>query len=202
MMATSPDFGMAMRRSHSCGVVARVGLAERAELAERHDLRVLELAQAFHVEHDDLLQVRRALAHGQDLVELLLVLDEQELGLAVVDQIFDLRRRVGRIDAGGNAGGAQHGEVAEQPFLVVVGQDGDAIARLQPERNQPHADGAGVGAVLAPGIGLPDAAILLAHGDLVGARLDAMPEQGRHCAVAIDGDRLSVKSVHGSAPLL
>ena len=52
-------------------------------------------------------RLRRALAHGQDLVELLLVLHEQELGVAVVDEIFDLRRRVGRIDAGGDAAGAQ-----------------------------------------------------------------------------------------------
>ena len=45
-----------------------------------------EPAQALHVEHDDLAQARRALAHGQDLVELLLVLHEQVLGIAVVDR--------------------------------------------------------------------------------------------------------------------
>ena len=109
-----------------------------------------KVAQALHVEHDDLPQARRALAHGQDLVELLLVLHEQVLGVAVVDEILDLRRRVGRIDAGGDAGRAQHAKIAEQPLLVVVGQDGGALARLQPERDQARADGLGRLAVLRP----------------------------------------------------
>ena len=79
-----------------CGCSARRFAAERDELVERHHLRVGEAAQALHVEHDDLSQARRALAHGQDLVELLLVLHEQVLGVAVVDEVLDLRRRVGR----------------------------------------------------------------------------------------------------------
>ena len=142
MMATSVGLGRAMRRAHSSGWRLSWVLPSARELGERHHLRVFELAQALHVEHDDLLQVRRALAHGQDLVELLLVLHEQELGLAVVDEILDLGGRVGRIDAGGDAGRAQHAEVAEQPLLVVVGEDGHRVAGLEPERHQPHADGA------------------------------------------------------------
>ena len=67
-------------------------LDERAQLVQRHHLRVGESAQALHVEHDDLAQTGRALSHRQDLVELLLVLHEQDLGVAVVDEIFDLRR--------------------------------------------------------------------------------------------------------------
>ena len=166
-------------------------LAQRGQLLERHHLRVGEAAQALHVEHDDLPQAGRALAHGQDLVELLLVLHEQVLGVAVVDQILDLRRRIGRIDAGRDARRAQHAEIAEQPFLVVVGEDGGALARLQPERDEPRADRLGRLAVLAPGVGLPDAAVLLAHGDLVAARGDPMPEQRHRAAVGRRPDRAS-----------
>ena len=39
--------------------------------------------------------------------------------------------------------GAQHAEIAEQPLLVVVGQDRCALSRLEPERDQPHADSLG-----------------------------------------------------------
>ena len=118
-------------------VVAGVGFAAGAELAEQNHLRVCKLAQAFHVEHDDLLQMRRALAHGQDLVELLLVLHEQELGLAVVDQILDLRRRVGRVDAREMPAAHSTARSQNSPLLVVVGQDGDAISGSSPNEISP-----------------------------------------------------------------
>src|SRR5437660_22413 len=63
-------------RQHSVpqGVAARhVSAAERDELIERDDHWILEGAQAFHVEHHDLLERRRARAARQDLVELLIV---------------------------------------------------------------------------------------------------------------------------------
>ena len=50
---------------------------ERAQRVEAHHLRIVELAQAVHVEHDDLAQLRQPRAHFQHLVELLVVLDEQ-----------------------------------------------------------------------------------------------------------------------------
>ena len=81
--------------------------AQSAQLRERYHLRVGEAAQTLHVEHDDLAQARRALARSQDLVELLLVLHEQIFGIAVVDQVLDLRRQIGRIDAGRHARRAQ-----------------------------------------------------------------------------------------------
>ena len=93
-------------------------------------------------------------------------------------------------------------EIAEQPLLVVVGQDGGVLARLQPERDQARADRLGRLAVLAPGVGLPDAAVLLAQGDLVGLRRHAMPEQPRHRSVAVDRNRLSFQCVHVGNPYI
>jgi hypothetical protein len=158
------------------GMLACVGLAQSRKLLERHDLRVLEVAQPVHVEHDNPLQARRALANAEDLVELLLVLHEQELGGAVVDEVLHLGGRIRRIDAGRDACRAQYGEVAEQPLLVVVGEDRRAVAGLQPERDQAHADRLGARAVLLPSIGLPDTAVLLAHRHLGGLGLHAVPE--------------------------
>ncbi len=50
---------------------------ERAQSLEAHDLRIVEVAQALHIEHDDLAQPRQPLTHFERLVELLVVLDEQ-----------------------------------------------------------------------------------------------------------------------------
>ena len=196
MIATSPAFGLAMRASHSRGCSRACVRPSAESFLERQYLWVGEAAQALHVEHHDLPQAGRAFAHRQDLVELLLVLHEQVFGVAVVDQVLDLGRRIGRVDAGRDARRAQHAQVAEQPFLVVVGEDRRALARLQPERDEPRADRLGGLAVLAPGVGLPDAAVLLAHGHLVAARGDAMPEQGRHRLETVELDRLRDLNVH------
>ena len=50
---------------------------DHAQRVEADHLRIVEVAQAVHVEHDDLAQVRQPRAHLQRLVELLVVLDEQ-----------------------------------------------------------------------------------------------------------------------------
>jgi hypothetical protein len=178
MIATSPALRCGNAGLPLARVFFRVCPAKCGELIERHHLAVGEGAQALHVEDDDLPQARRALAHGQDLVELLLVLHEQVLGVAVVDEILELRRRIRGIDTGGDPGGAQHAQIAEQPLLVVLRQDGGALSRLQPERDEARADDLRRLAVLPPRVSLPDAAVLLAHGDLVGLGGHPMPEQG------------------------
>jgi hypothetical protein len=64
--------------------------AQLAQRVEADHLRIVEVAQAFHVEDDDLPQQRQALAHLQRLVELLLVLDEQHRRARVLAQVVDL----------------------------------------------------------------------------------------------------------------
>ena len=103
--------------------------AERHELGERHHHRIGKAAEAFHVEHDDRLQGRTARAAGQDLVELLFVLGEDHPRAGIIDEVFDLDRRIGRIDAGRNAAGAQDAHVGIHPFRHRVGDDRGDIAR-------------------------------------------------------------------------
>jgi hypothetical protein len=72
-------------------VLAVVALPELEQGLERHDLVVAEAVESVHVVDEDLHQLRAAVAHLQDLVELLLVLREQEAGPAVVDDVLAWR---------------------------------------------------------------------------------------------------------------
>ena len=144
--------------------------SQRHEFGQRHHHRIAEAAQALHVEHDDPLQRRAARPAAQDLVELLLVLGEDHFGAGIVDEIFDLRRRIGRIDAGRDAAGAQDAHVGKHPFGNGVGDDRGDIARPEADRMQ------GVGDLfrdlqpLPPAGRLPDAELLLADRRPVAAR--------------------------------
>jgi hypothetical protein len=140
------------------------------------------------------LQRRAARAAAQDLVELLLVLGEDHFGAGIVDQVFDLRRGIGRIDAGRNAAGAQDAHVGEHPFGHRVGDDRGDIAGLKACRVQ------GVGDLLRdllplPPTGrLPDAELLLADRRPIAARCHGEQEALR--------DRVSHSQNCGSRHLL
>ena len=69
------------------------------EIIEGDDHRITESRQAFHVEHDDLLERRATPAHFERLIELLVVLDEQDPRAAVIDEVLDLTRGIRRVDA-------------------------------------------------------------------------------------------------------
>ena len=165
-----------------------VGAAQRQKLVERHDQRVAEICQAFHVEDEDLGDLRAALAHLYELVELLVVLDEQEARLAVVQDVVDLLGRVGRVDTVGNAAGAHRTHVGVEPFGHRIGQDRHDLAALEAELDQTHACPARALAVVAPRGGAPDAELLLTEGGTAVARLDLMPEQFGNRVAAFDLD--------------
>ena len=63
---------------------------------------IREIAQAVAVEDDDLGQRRHLVADFQPLVELLVVLDEKDLGSAVLDKVGELPGAVGGVDAVGD----------------------------------------------------------------------------------------------------
>jgi hypothetical protein len=164
--------------------MARVVLgAERAQRFQRHHLRVLEVAQPFHVEDDDLAQRGQPLAHLEDLVELLLVLHEHEHRRGVAEQVLGLRRGVGRVDAVGDPARAEDAQVGEHPVAIGIGLDRGDLAGLQAERGEAHADLARRAPELLPGERAPDAEVLLAQDHLRAARANAVPEQARHAAV-------------------
>ena len=66
------------------------GAAELGELLGRHQPRIVIFPHAARIGIDDVLQPRHALGQRQQLVDLLLVLGEDELRLAVVEEIGGL----------------------------------------------------------------------------------------------------------------
>ena len=120
------------------GVACVVVAAQAPQRVEAHDAGVAQVAQAFHVEHDDSLQPRQPLQHLEHLVELLFVFDEHVTRAGVFEQIRDLCRCVGWIDAVGHPACAEHAEVGVQPLAVGVGLDRGHLARLEAERDEPH----------------------------------------------------------------
>ena len=176
------------QRLLSLGVVA----PERHELGQRQHHRVAEAAQALHVEHDDLLQCRAPRTARQDLVELLLILGEDHLGRGIVDQIFDLRRGVGRIDAGRNAAGAQDAHVGIDPFRHGVGDDRGDVAGPEAGGMQAVGDVLGYLQPLAPTGRLPDAEFLFADRRPVAAGFHGLQKAPRDRV----GDRQHCRSGH------
>ena len=62
-------------------------------------------------------------------------------------------------------------EIGVKPFRRILARDGDAVAGLQPERQQAERDGTRGLVIMAPGIAVPDAKILLAQRKLVAMQL-------------------------------
>ncbi len=88
------------------------------------------------VEEDDLPQMGYLGAHLQDLVQLLLVLDEDHLGVAVVDDVGTVLGEVRGVDAYRDGTGAHDPEVAEDPLQPGLAENADAFALLDPQGDQ------------------------------------------------------------------
>ncbi len=174
------------------GVLLVVACAELHQLAERHHLGIAEPAEPLEVVDEDLHEGRTAVAHREDLVELLLVLGEEEARAAVVDDVLDLARRVRGVDAVGDAADGQRAEVRVEPLRAVVGDDRHHVARPEPQRHQPEPDVPGLEPVLPPGDRPPDPEVLLPHRHLVAALPHHVPEQPRQRVLPKDGAGVGV----------
>lgn len=148
------------------GIFLQELAADPVEVVEEDDLLVGEFVQPVTVEDDDLRQSRHLVPHGQKLVELLVILDEQEATVGIVDEILELLGRIGRVNARRDAAHGLDAEIGVDPLLVVFRQDGDHLAPLQAERQQTETDQSGMVVEIGPAIGQPDAEILLAMRDL------------------------------------
>ncbi len=73
---------------------------------------------------------------GEDLGELLLILHHQNIGAAVGQHVLARLRRVGGIDAGGEAAREHAAQVREEPLRTVEADDADAVARLQAQLDE------------------------------------------------------------------
>ena len=73
------------------------------------------------------LQARHLRGDGQDLPELLLVLDEQRPGLGVAHDVGERLGWVGRIDRDGDAADREDREVGPDPFRPALGENPDRV---------------------------------------------------------------------------
>ena len=87
------------------------------------------------LDHDHRLQARHLRGHGQDLPELLLILDEQRPGLGVAHDVAERLGWVGRIHRDGDAADREDREVGPDPLRPTLGENPDRFARLTSERD-------------------------------------------------------------------
>jgi hypothetical protein len=81
--------------------------------------------------------------------------DEARLGVA--DDVRDLVRRTGRVDAGGRAAGEHRGVIEDHPLRTVEPEDRDLAPGREAERDQRAGGGAALVDVLLPRRRLPAA---------------------------------------------
>ena len=106
---------------------------------------------------------------------------DQRAAADLVQRVFQLRQPVGRVDVHQDQPGLGGGELRHHPFGVVRRPDADALARLQPQRDQAGGERIDLLAELA----LAPADALLAH-DQPGPVAPA-----RNGAVEMAADRLA-----------
>jgi hypothetical protein len=152
----------------------------RLELGERHEQGVGHVDAAGIDDHHPL-ERREAVPDGEDLVDLLLVLGDQHLGPRVLQQVLDLGRRGGRVDADRDRPDALDPQVGQDPGRAVEAVDRHPVAGLDAERPQAEADRGGPVGVVGPRVLLPEPEVLLAHGDAVRHVLGPPQQHGRQC---------------------
>ncbi len=147
------------------GLLGPMATAELEEVVPREQAGVVVGVHPAGLDVDD--RARPAGAHGQHLVDLLLVLGEVDLGRGVGEEVLDLGGGVGRVQPDGDAAHGDGGEVEQDPLRSVLGVDRHPVAGVYTEREQ------SVGGVehkvprAVPRVLLPDAERLLPHGDVV-----------------------------------
>ena len=134
--------------------VGKIG--EQVRIVFGHPLRVVV---------DDLFYIRQVFLHVEDLVDLLLILGDDEFRLGVVDDVGDLFQDRILIYAGSESAGRLRGELGDDPFGLVVADDGNLVSRLKAEAYHAERKIFYLFEVLFPGKGLPDAEVFFPERD-------------------------------------
>ena len=92
------------------------------------------VAGAGHPHH--VLEQRQLVAHGADLLQLLVVLDDDDLGVGVLEHVLALLGRVGLVDRHDGGADRERGEVEVGPLGAGVGEDRDLVALGDAEVDQ------------------------------------------------------------------
>jgi len=171
------------------------GKAARQEFIKKLHSRIGKPAQAFTVHDHNAQQLWAVGANFQDLVELLLIFNKQQAAARVLQDVLQLTRRRGGVDAVADQAHALGAHVDVEPFGSVFGQNADHLTAFKPQRLHGQAGCPHAGKVLGPCGALPQAALLVAQGRLIGPGATALAKDfGRRIFAQIrDGGG----SVHG-----
>jgi len=164
------------------GILELMLAAQRLQRLEgQHPLAVLGLgiAQALLLDDDDLAQSRELVQRGQHLVGLLLILADHDLDVGMRQHVGHLGRGAGRVHAHRDPAHQARAHLREHPFDAVLGDHAHVASLGQPQRAQAVAHVGGPLEVVAPGDRAPDAEVLLADRDRVGARARALAQHLR-----------------------
>jgi hypothetical protein len=112
----------------------------------------------------------------QDLVGLLLVLADDDLGVGMAEHKGDLVGRAGRVDSDGDAPHDPGTELRDHPLDTIVGENADMAAISEPEGLEAEAKMADALVVLTPGQRSPDAEILLQQRDRLRLSARLLPQ--------------------------
>mgnify|MGYP003667389409 CR=1 FL=1 len=124
--------------------------------------------QSATVQIQDVAQPLDPVADLLDLVDLLLIGGDDELGAAMTQHIGDLLAHCVLIERHRDRPGALNGDHRHIKLRTVASDDGDMLADLQAERDQAKGHLFDLGAGLIPGPLLPDAEFFLAIGGRIG----------------------------------
>ena len=117
-----------------------LGETERAGMpavAEQHHRTQRRQPRRFEFSGRGMAELGRQLAQHADIVRGLEALGEnQRLAADFVERVFQLGDAIGRIDVDQDQAGLGGGELGQHPFAVVGRPDADAVAGLEPERQQ------------------------------------------------------------------
>ena len=142
-----------------------------------------------HVIDDDPLDAGQRVTHGEDLVGLFLVLDQDEARLAVVKDEPHVLRQAVHEDPDRDGTGRLRGELGIEPGRAIARDHRELVAALEPELEQSQAHGAHVRRVRVPGDLLPDPVLLLAQGDLVAGKAPGLRGEHARQRQLIRGER-------------
>ena len=101
-----------------------------------------------------MIQIGKTVLHLESLVDLLLILGDENLGLRMVEQILDLGSRVGRVYPHRDCTDRMGAELRPQPCLPILRVDGHLVTRSDPQFDESgtndldHFPVAGIGGLL------------------------------------------------------
>ncbi len=149
---------------------------ELEQAIPEHEAVVVDADHAARLDEDDRAQVGQPRAvDRRHLVELLLVLGEVHAGAAVAEQVLDLGRRIGRVEADRDPAHGDRRQVEDHPLGSVFAMDRHPVAGTHAQRQQSEGGLLDQPPGPVPRVLVPDAEVLLAHRDLIRCPLRPVP---------------------------